>query len=154
MRGISGMNKKEFKKSFANVLSEFGFTTINSGAKIEGDKLIIVVSTQKSNFENCYYINYGFLIKELSPELANPKDNQCDVFGRLSLTINGELYNTIDYEKITLEDFSEALRISLKERISPVLNFGLMKYFEMFPSAISTVRLKARKYLEFDNKII
>lgn len=147
MRGVLGMNKKEFKKSLANVLSEFGFTTKNNSAKIENDKLIIIVTTQKSNYENCYYINYGFLIKELSPELANPKDNQCDVFGRLGLTINGEQHNTIDFEKITLEDFSEALRISLKESISPVIDFGLMKYFEMFPTATSTVRLKARKYL-------
>lgn len=141
------MDKKEFKKILAFTLSEYGFVTKNNISRAETGDLIIVVSTQKSNYENSYYLNYGFLIKELSPELTNPKDNQCDVFGRLSLNIEGELVTTADFEKISSEDFSSALKMSLNERIKPVLEFGLTKYFELFPAAISTVRLNAKKYL-------
>ena len=141
------MDKKEFKKALATTLLEYGFVMKNNISRAETDELIIVVSTQKSNYENSYYLNYGFLIKELNPELTNPKDNQCDVFGRLSLNIDGELATTADFENISSEEFSSALKISLNERIKPVLEFGLPKYFELFPTAISTVRLNAKKYL-------
>lgn len=141
------MEKKEFKRTFASILSEYGFVTKNNISRAETGELIIVVSTQKSNYDNSYYLNYGFLIKELSPELINPKDNQCDVFGRLSLNINGKMMSTADFENISCEEFESALKTSLNERIIPVLEFGLPKYFEIFPTAISTVRLKAKNYL-------
>lgn len=141
------MDKKEFKRILATTLTEYGFVTKSNISRAETDELIIVVSTQKSNYENNYYLNYGFLIKELSPELINPKDNQCDVFGRLSLIIDGKLAPTVDFENISCEELLSALKISLNERIKPVLEFGLTKYFEAFPTAVSTVRLRAKKYL-------
>lgn len=141
------MTKIEFQKTLFNVLSEYGFVMKNGIARVETDDLIIVVSTQKSNFENSYYLNYGFLIKELRPDLARPKDNQCDVFGRLNLTVDGKLAKSVDYEKTSSELFSIALKNSLNDRIKPVLEFGLNKYFELYPKAISTVRLDAKKYL-------
>ena len=142
------MDKKEFKKALADTLSEYGFVTTSNIARVETDKLIIVVSTQKSNFENSYYLNYGFVIKELNPKLINPKDNQCDVFGRLNLTIDSKMFMLVEYEKISRKEFSTALKFSINEKINPVLKSGLQKYFELFPSAVSTVGLRAKEYLE------
>jgi len=142
------MEKKEFKKTLANTLSEYGFVTLNNLSRAETDDLIVVVATQKSNYDNCYYLNYGFLIKELSPDLINPKDNQCDVFGRLNITIDGEKHSSIAIERFCSEDFSSALIKSMNETIKPVLEFGLTKYFELYPAAISTIRLYAKKYLK------
>lgn len=141
------MDKKEFKKILATTLSEYGFVTKNNISRAETDELVIVVSTQKSNYENSYYLNYGFLIKELNPELTIPKDNQCDVLGRLSFNIDGEIWPTADFENISSEEFSRALKMSLNERIKPVLELGISKYFEIFPTAISTVRLNAKRHL-------
>lgn len=144
------MDKREFKKTLAKVLSEYSFTTQNNIARLETDGLIIVVATQKSNYENKYYLNFGIVIKELHPDLHNPKDNQCDVFGRLNLTITGELKTSVDYESIDSENFSIALRESLNRKIKPILEIGLLKYLELYSATISTVNLKAKKYLGLD----
>lgn len=141
------MDKKEFKKVLASILSEYGFTTKNNISRAETDELIIVISTQKSNYDNSYYLNYGFLIKALNPELTTPKDNQCDVFGRLNLNIDGKILPTADFENMRSEEFSDALKMSLNERVKPVLDFGILKYFDLFPAAISTVRIVAKKHL-------
>ncbi len=141
------MNLKEFKKVLASILLDYGFATKNNISKAETDELIIIISTQKSNYDNNYYLNYGFLIKELSPELTTPMDYQCDIFGRLSLIFEGKILTSINFENLSSEEFSYALKISLNERIKPVLEYGLLKYFDLYPTAVSTVRMTARKYL-------
>ncbi|GAA0756109.1 DUF4304 domain-containing protein [Clostridium sartagoforme] len=141
------MNRKEFKKALCSVLSEYGFETKKNISRVETKELIIVVATQKSNFENSYYINFGFLIKSLNTDIDNPKDNQCDVFGRFNLDINGEKRSVIEYEFIEHEEFCYKLRKSLDYTIKPVMDFGLKKYFELFPMALMTATLKAKEYL-------
>lgn len=141
------MDKKEFKKILTSTLLEYGFVSRNNVSRAETSELIVVVSTQKSSYDNSYYLNYGFLIKALSPELTMPKDYQCDIFGRLHLNINGIILPALDILEIGSEEFSSALKMSLDERIKPVLEYGLSKYFEILPGAISTVRLNAKRYL-------
>lgn len=87
------------------------------------------------------------MIKALSSDLTSPKYTQCDVFGRLNLYISGKFSTTVEIENISCEVFSESLKVSLDERIKPVIEFGLTKYFDLFPTAISTVKLNAKKYL-------
>lgn len=141
------MDKIDFKKILTSTLSEYGFVSKSNVSRAQTSELIIVVATQKSSYDNSYYLNYGFLIKALSPELTMPKDYQCDIFGRLHLNINGVILPALDIEKISLEEFSSALKMSLDERIKPVLEYGLSKYFEILPEAISTVRINAKRYL-------
>jgi hypothetical protein len=143
------MDKKKFIKTFMTVLSEFGFSENGKIARFETNELIIVATVQKSQYSSSFYLNYGFLIKALSPEVDTPQDNQCDIFGRLQLTISGETKPSVDYEKVNENEFSIALRECLSVKIKPVLDFGLMKYFELFPSATSAINLKAKKYLGF-----
>jgi len=145
------MDKKEFKKALAGVLAEYGFQTKGNIARAETDELILVVATQKSNFENSFYINFGFLIKSLNPDITNPKDNQCDVFGRFVLDILGEAKNSINHELINSGDFCDALRKSMDDKIKPVLESGLKKYFELNPMAMNTATLKAKNYLSEQN---
>lgn len=33
------------------------------------DKIIVVINLQKSNFDNSYYINYGFYVKDIHNDL-------------------------------------------------------------------------------------
>ncbi len=46
------------------------------------DKIIVVINLQKSNFDNSYYINYGFCVKDIHNDLQYPKNNECDITGR------------------------------------------------------------------------
>lgn len=145
------MDKKEFKKVLAKVLSEYGFQANRNIYRAETNELIIVVATQKSDFENIYYINFGFLIKSLNPDIINPKDNQCDVFGRFTLDIMGEEYTSINYESINTDEFYDAFSKSLNDKVKPVLEFGFKKYFEINPLAFNTATPKAKKYLNIQN---
>jgi hypothetical protein len=145
------MNKKEFKKALTKVLFEYGFEIKGNIFRAETSELIVVVATQKSNYENSYYINFGFLIKSFNPEILNPKDNQCDVFGRFTLVISGKECSSINYELVNIDEFCDAFKKSMNEKIKPVLEYGLKKYFEINPLAINTATLKAKQYLNIQN---
>ncbi|MEL7648766.1 MAG: DUF4304 domain-containing protein [Sedimentibacter sp.] len=145
------MDKKEFKKALAKVLSKYGFESKGNIFRTETDELIIVVATQKSNYENSYYINFGFLIKSLNSDIINPKDNQCDVFGRFTLDILDKVYTSINCESLNIDEFCDAFSKSMNDKIKPVLEYGLKKYFEINPLSINTATLKAKQYISKQN---
>ena len=59
------MNNTEFKNNAGEVLKQEGFLYKNKQYYFENEELIVFVAFQKSNFENSFYINYGFLIKSM-----------------------------------------------------------------------------------------
>jgi len=66
----------------------------------------------------------GFLIKSLNPEILNPKDNQCDVFGRFTLVISGKECSSINYELVNIDEFCDAFKKSMNEKSSLYLSTG------------------------------
>jgi hypothetical protein len=142
------MKKKEFKQSLTEVLNQYGFYLKGNNYILRTKDLIIVIATQKSNFDNSYYINYGFLIKSLNPNLTKPKDNDCDVFGRFIFNINGNVYNSVNIDDFDTKEFSLALTKCIENVIKPIIDNGLKKYFEIYPEAINVVSLKVKEYLE------
>ena len=137
------MDKKTFKKVISEVLSGYGFKVGKDKCfRAETNELIVVIGLQKSNYSEVYYINYGFLIKLLSPDLTAPRDYQCDVKGRFIFGTDGIAYESLNEDKFTTAFISE-----LEKRVKPVLDSGLKKYFELFPNYTITANLKAKKYL-------
>ena len=57
------MNNTEFKKIVGETLKSQGFAYENKYYTFENTDLKVFIGFQKSNFENSFYINYGFLIK-------------------------------------------------------------------------------------------
>ena len=57
------MNNTEFKKIVGETLKSQNFAYENKYYTFENTDLKVFVGFQKSNFENSFYINYGFLIK-------------------------------------------------------------------------------------------
>ena len=146
------MEKKEFKRILGDVLKEYGFKYIKKGYYCNNNELIVVVSTQKSNFADSYYLNYGFLIRELNPEIEYPKDYICDERGRFAFENN----NKIRYEFYIGEDNEQILKHSIKEgvekNIIPVLEKGLSEYYKIFPGTYACANLKTKEYLKLDCK--
>ena len=56
------MNKTEFKKIVGEILKSKDFAYENKYYTFENTDLKVFIGFQKSNFENSFYINYGFLI--------------------------------------------------------------------------------------------
>jgi hypothetical protein len=52
---------------------------------------------------------------------------------------------------VNIDEFCDAFKKSMNEKIKPVLEYGLKKYFEINPLAINTATLKAKQYLNNQN---
>lgn len=141
------MEKFEFKRMLNIVLKEYGFVNNKRFSKLETDEMIVFVSTQKSNFDNVYFINYGFSIKILNIDIVDPNENQCDVSGRFVLDKHHQSNGSINYKNIKSDVFCDLLRKELEKKIVPVVSSGISKYFKLFPTAIKTATLKLKKHL-------
>lgn len=141
------MEKIEFKKVLGNSLKQFGFEYVKKAYYCSNDELIVVINTQKSNFDNSFYINYGFLIRELTPEMDFPKDNVCDVRGRFGFNVNDKVVYDFNFEESTAEQLENGIVKGVNSIILPILNDGLAKYYEIFPEAMAMATLKTKKYI-------
>lgn len=48
----------------------------------ENEKIIIVINIQKSNYDNSYYINYGFWVRVIHDNVDYPKITDSDIARR------------------------------------------------------------------------
>ena len=86
------MNNTEFKKIVQEITSKYGFMYCKKNYYYNSDKIIVVINLQKSNFDNSYYINYGFYVKDIHNDLQYPKNNECDITGRFLNETNKDKY--------------------------------------------------------------
>ena len=119
------MEKTEFKKVFGTCLKDYNFEYKDNAYYFNSKSFITVISLQKSNYDNSYYINYGFLIKELNQDVKYPKDNVCDIRGRfgfrnypkkyLRLLNRSKVIYNINLEEIDSNRLESLLRENMKK---------------------------------------
>ena len=141
------MEKREIKKILKAELGEFGFKYVKKGYYYIEDDLIIVVELQYSNYDDTFFINYGFSIKALHPELEYPKENMCDIRGRFILRDESNKIIDFHLNDCSSEEFSATITAESKRIFLPVIEGGINRYFELEPSAIARTTKKARDYL-------
>ena len=141
------MDKKEFKKAIKEVTEEYGFKYIQKGYYYMKDDLIIVLDLQKSDYRDAYYLNYGYLIKELQPDALYPKTYTCDINGRIVIMYEGEECHYIQYSDLEASIFKEALKIEINKIILPVIQDGLINYYKLHPEKLCIVSSKVKQYL-------
>lgn len=141
------MDKKEFKMAIKEVTEEYGFKHVKKGYYYMKDDLIIVLDLQKSDFEDGYYLNYGYLIKGLQPDILYPKTHICDVNSRIVINYKGMKCHCIYYSDLDVPIFKEALKIEMDKTILPVIQDGLISYYKVHPEEICIVSFKVKQYL-------
>lgn len=56
------MEKKELEKILNDVLVSIGFKKKGNNWVVNSDEITKMVNLQKSQFSNCYYVNYGYIL--------------------------------------------------------------------------------------------
>lgn len=105
------MEKKELANILSEVLVPIGFKKKGNYWVINGEEFTKMVNLQKSKFSNCFYINYGYLLKSI------PLDNlMMHVFKRFGYL--DKLENTRVQELLNLEN-----NISNEDRVKELKKF-------------------------------
>lgn len=141
------MDNKEFKKIIQDCISHYGFIYQNKNYYHVTKDLIVVINFQKSNYENAYYINYGFWVKQIHEETKYPSVEMCDVMGRFNNLMGEKMEHSFGLDTLNEDELTENIKRNISTLIIPVIENGVEKYFEMFPKAIYAAKISLRSYL-------
>ncbi|WP_454386981.1 DUF4304 domain-containing protein [Streptococcus sp. Marseille-Q8145] len=142
------MNNTEFKKNVGEVLKQEGFIYKNKQYYFENEDLIVFVAFQKSNFENSFYINYGFFIKKLHEKLEKLSHGFGDFGGRFVYNDNDKMIGDYKLSGLTKESLSESILENTEKFIKPAFEKGIDDYLEMYPHLKRRLPLKVKEYLD------
>ena len=146
------MDNKEFKKILCISLEKEGFTYKNKRFYKYNNDLIVVVDLQKSNYQNSFYINYAFFVKDLYNGVEYPKTNMGDIRGRFVYKDNGATLDYFPLDSLSHNEFIDSLEDNINTVLRPVFEGGLIKYLDIFPKAIFTATKKLQQYLRHNDK--
>ena len=142
------MNNTEFKKIVGETLKSQNFTYENKYYTFENTDLKVFVGFQKSNFENSFYINYGFFIKKLHEKLEKLSYGFGDFGGRFVYNDNDKMLGDYKLSDLTKESLSESILENTEKFIKPAFEKGIDDYLEMYPHLKRRLPLTVKEYLD------
>jgi len=147
------MEKKELVSILSEVLVPIGFKKKGDYWVINGDVLTKMANLQKSKFSNCFYINYGYILKSI------PLDSlMMHIFkglGSLDKAENTRIQELLNLENnISNENRAKELKKFLLEKL--VVNFqainteeDLLTELKRRPS-LNDIPLVVKKHFNLD----
>lgn len=144
------MDNKEFKKIVGEVLRSKGFQLERKIYYARSKELIACIDFQKSNFDNSFFINFGFTLVSLNPNLKYPRSNTSDVMGRFICYDKGEKKPSFNLECLCQEELVKSVLMNLESNVLPVVESGLERYFKINPAAKSVAKLSVKQYLKLE----
>ncbi len=142
---------KTFKKIVGDFLFGKGFAKKGSFYYLSFENLIIVIGFQKSNFSNGYYINIGYVITELNPNLLTPKDVDGDVRARFSIVLNGEKVDFFDLNNLNEDELINAIDHNIKCYVDGITSLRKLKVLLIEnPVMLYQTKLVAKQLLKFE----
>lgn len=142
------MDNTEFKKLLQICTEKFGFKHYKKNYYYKSEKIIIVINIQKSNFDNSYYINYGFWVRAIHDNLDYPKITDCDIVGRFINNTTDTTEFDFPLSRLVSDKLMGCVNSNLSNTIVPIINEGVQKYFDLFPEAIFAAKPTLKIYLE------
>ena len=142
---------KDFKKIVENCLSNAGFLKKSNFYYRSSDELILVVGLQKSNYSNGYYINIGYVIPQLNPNLVFPKDVDGDIRARFTIESDGKRIDFFELDKITDETLLHSMQVNIERYVVGVVSISDLKsLLEKNPVMLYQTKLLAKKFLKLE----
>lgn len=149
------MDVKIFKSQISHLLKSKGFIKQGSSYYSFQKGIIIVISLQKSNFSNSYYINIGYVICELNPSIINPKETDGDIRARFSFEENGKLIDVFDLEKIEengIDSLSSIIEKNIHKYVDNITSLeDIIKLLEKNKIMLFQTKLVAKKLMGFED---
>lgn len=141
------MDKKEFKIILQECLINNGFTLKNKNYYNSTSSLLIVVSTQRSNYDNIFFINYAIFVKEIHIGVDYPKVQEGDIRGRFQYDRDGRILSYYPLTELNKFELQKNLNDNIQAFLNPLIEGGLKRYFEMYPKAIYTATKGMKDFL-------
>lgn len=114
------MNKKEFTMACAKCFSGFGFEKVKRSYAKKCGNIVIIIEPVKSNYDNYYWFEYGYIIREINDR---PCDTTCntDLRGSFGLSIgdSDKMRYDIWPEQLTESELIDALRQAVPKILIP-----------------------------------
>ncbi len=144
------METGTFKKIVNDFLKENDFKKNgNNYLRIE-QEVICAIGLQKSNFSNIYYINVGFVLRSLRPELLKPKSNEGDIrfrFSSCNLTLSPDGFELDSIDEKQGSEILLCLNRNFNESINGHLSIsGLKQLIERDPNLFYRASLYAKHF--------
>ena len=146
------MEAKLFKKIFNDTLLLKDFIKKGNYQYLYTEDLIIVIGLQKSNFSNAYYINIGYVIKQLNPSISSPRDIDGDIRARFTLSIDGKKTDLFDLDILLDNDsLKNQLEENIKNYVESIYTICDLKLLlEKRSTMLYQTKLSAKVLLGFD----
>lgn len=122
------MTKQEFIKFMSNLMKEKNFIKKGSNYYFDcGNDVLCVLGMYKSNYDNYYYMEYGFVFKSINPKMPFPKYSELNInCGRIWADGKDAIY----YEHVTQEALKQVIHDVVSELVEAekVENKRFVKY--------------------------
>jgi len=142
---------KTFKKTVGDFLFGKGFTKKGNFYYLSFENLIIVIGFQKSNFSNGYYINIGYVITELNPNLLTPKDVDGDVRARFSIVLNEKKVDLFDLDNLNEDELINAIDDNIRCYVDGITSVEKLKLLlKENPVMLYQTKLVAKQLLKIE----
>lgn len=145
------MDKKEFNKILRSYLISKGFEKKGKYFIKEAENVACVIGIQKSSYSESYYVNVGYIIKELNKSITAFRDVDGDIRARFSYQSTDKRIDLLELENITnnsqlLQMFDEnADLIEAKMSIN-----GLKEIINKRPSILYQTKINAKTFLGYE----
>lgn len=149
------MNAIEFKKIFGSCLLEYGFTKEAGSYYKRSDDVICVVGLQKASFEDSYFANIGYVIRDVHPTLTAPRYVDGDIRARFSFCAGGKQVDLFDPNALASEDeLKKIVRENVRDLIEGSISVpGLKALLASRPTMLYQATLLAKKALGIEATI-
>ena len=147
--GGAGVNATEFKKVLGSCLLENEFTNEGGAYFKRSDDVVCVVGFQKASFEDSYFVNIGYVIRDLHPDVTAPRYADGDIRARFSFLAAGKQVDLFDPHALPSED---ELRKIVRENVATLIEGamsvpGLKALLARRPTMLYQATLKAKRAL-------
>jgi hypothetical protein len=147
------MELKTFKKNITDIFISKGFSKKGSYYYYYTTDIIFVVGLQKSNYSNGYYINIGYIIKKLNPDIINPRDVDGDIRARFSLEnedVKIDYFDLDDFLETDQEKLQKIIESNINKYIKPVTSLSELKaLLDKNTVMLYQTKLSAKEFLGF-----